>query len=94
MSKGKNTVQRELSACVEERFNGFDLANKLTEYSIRQMYRPIDIVYKPASDINQIINCFFAVSMRNACWVVSNKTKNSLSIMTADQCYGCNKFFY
>ena len=31
--------------------------------------------------------------MRNAYRVVSNKTKNSLSIMTADQCYGCNKFF-
>ena len=31
--------------------------------------------------------------MRNAYRVVSNQTKNSLSIMTADQCYGCNKFF-
>ena len=33
------------------------------------------------------------MSMRNADWVVLNETKNSLSIMTADQCYGCNKFF-
>ena len=31
--------------------------------------------------------------MRNAYRVVSNKTKNSLSITTTDQCYGCNKFF-
>ena len=91
--RGKNTVQRERSACVEEHFNGFNLVKKLTENSIRQLYRLIDIVYKPVSDINQIINCFFTVSMRNPYRVVSNKTKKSFSITTADQCYGCNKFF-
>ena len=31
--------------------------------------------------------------MRNAYKVVSNKTKNSLSIVTDHQCYGCNEFF-
>ena len=31
--------------------------------------------------------------MRNVYRVVCNKTKNSLSISTADQCYGCNKLF-
>ena len=33
------------------------------------------------------------MSVRNAHRMVSNKTKNGLSITTADQCYGCNKFF-
>ena len=93
MRRGKNTAQRELSACAEECFNSFKLVKKVTENSIRHLYRPIDIVYKPVSDINQIINCFFAVSMSNAYRLVSNKTKNSLSITTADQCYSCNKFF-
>ena len=68
-------------------------SKELTENSIKQLYRPIDIVYKPVSDINEIINCFLAVYMRNAYRVASNKTKNSLSIRTADQCYGCNNFF-
>ena len=77
MPRGKNNVQRELSASVAARVNGFNLVKKLTENLIRQLYRPIDIVYKPVSNINQIINCFFAVSMRNAYRVVSNKTKNS-----------------
>ena len=76
MPREKNTVQMELSACVEERFNGFELVKKkLTKNPIKQLCRPIDIVYKPVSEINQIINYFFAVSMRNAYWVVSNKTK-------------------
>ena len=33
------------------------------------------------------------MSIRNAYEVVSNKTKNSLFLTTADQCYGCNKLF-
>ena len=41
------TVQRELSVSVEKRFSSFNLIKKLTENSIRQLYRPIDIVYKP-----------------------------------------------
>ena len=38
MSRGKNTVQRERSACVEERLNGFNLIKKLTENSVRQAH--------------------------------------------------------
>ena len=64
MPKGKNTAQRELSACVEKRFNGFGLVKKLAENLIRQKCKPIDIVYKPVSEICQIINCYFTTSMR------------------------------
>ena len=86
----KNTAQRELSTCVEELFNGFRLVKKLAENLIRQDYKPIDIVYKSVSKINQIINCYFTTSMKNACRVVSGK--NNVST-TADHRYCCNKFF-
>ena len=52
---GGDTAQRDLSACVEKHFNHFELVKKLTENSIRQNYKPINIVDKPVS-INQIIN--------------------------------------
>ena len=71
MGKGeKNTAQRELSACVEERFNGFGLVKKLVENLIRQNYKPINIVYKRLSKISKIINFYFTTSMRNAYRVV------------------------
>ena len=88
--RGKNTVQRDLSACVEERFNIFELAKILAENLTRQKYRFINIAYKPVSKINQTINCYFTTSMRNAYREVSRK--NNVST-TADQCFGCNKFF-
>ena len=93
MPKAKSTVYWELIACNKESFNGLELVKNFTENSIKQLYKAIDLVYKLVSDVDQIINCFFAVSMRNAYRVVSNKTKDSVSITTADRCYGCNEFF-
>ena len=66
VSKSKNIIQRDLSACVEERFNGFELVRKPTENERKQLLKPIDIVYRPVSKINRIINFYFSKSMRNA----------------------------
>ena len=50
--KGKNAITKEQSACVEERFNGFQLVERLGKKERRHFYRPTDIVYKPVSKIN------------------------------------------
>ena len=63
--KGKNIIQRDLSACVEECFNDFELVKKLTKNERKQLFKAIDIVYRPVSKINQVINCYFSKSMRN-----------------------------
>ena len=55
----KNIAQRDLLACVEERFNGFDIVRKLTENEENELYRSVSIVYKSVSKIDQIINCYF-----------------------------------
>ena len=93
MPRGENTVKGNFQLALRSVSTVLIWLKKLIENSIRQLCRSINIVYKPVSVINQIINCSVAVSMRNAYRVVSNKTKNSLSITTTDQCYGCNKFF-
>ena len=50
--KGKNAITKELSACVEGRFNGFQLLERLGKNERRYFYRPNDIVCKPVSKIN------------------------------------------
>ena len=55
----KNIAQRDLLACVEERFNGFDITRKLTKNEENKLYRSVSIVYKSVSKIDQIINCYF-----------------------------------
>ena len=68
---------------VEENFNGFELVRKLSEYETRQLFKPIDVVYRPVSKINQIINCYFSKSMRNAYCVVSERKYGQIT-STAD----------
>ena len=48
----KNFVQRDLSACVEERFNDFNIVRKLTENEVKELFKPNDIVYRPVSKLN------------------------------------------
>ena len=62
----KNVVRRDLSACVEERLNGFDIVRRIVENERKENYVAADVVYKPVSKIDQIVNCYFTSSMRNA----------------------------
>ena len=71
----KNVIQRDLSACVEERFYGFDFVRKFSENERKTLFKPIDIVYKPVAKRNQIINCYFSKSMRNVYRAISNLKK-------------------
>ena len=61
--KTKNVVKRGLLACVEERFNVFEIVRKLTEDQRKENSQPIDSVYKPVSKISQTINCYFSESV-------------------------------
>ena len=55
----KSIAQRDLLACVEERFNGFNIVRKLTENEENELYRSVSIIYKSISKTDQIINCYF-----------------------------------
>ena len=65
---------------------------KLTENERKKLLKPIDIVYKPVSKLNQIINCYLSKSMRKIYRVISDLKKEK-ETTTAEQCYACNKFF-
>ena len=88
----KNIVRRNRSACVEERFHGFDIVRKNSKNEHKENYVAADVVYKPVSRIDQIVNCYFTSSMRNACRPASH-LKKVLEITAAEKYYACNKFF-
>ena len=56
----KNEMKRELSACIIQKFNGYDLLRNKLQYFEKGDLVPIDIVYKPTLDIEKPILCFFA----------------------------------
>ena len=43
----KNSIKCDLSACVEEHFNGFHIIRQLNQYEQKKEFKPINIVYKP-----------------------------------------------
>ena len=85
-------LRRGLSACVEEQFNSFDIVRRIAENEQKENYVAVDVVYTPVLRIDQIINCYFTSSMRNA-YRAASHLKKGLEITAAEQCYACNKFF-
>ena len=71
--KCKNIFQRDLLVFIEEHFKGFHLVRKLAKNKMRQNFKPIDIVCKPVGKVNQIIDCYFSLLMRNAYRLTSEK---------------------
>ena len=76
--KAKKIMQRDLSTCVEELFNGFHLVRKLTKNKMRENFKLIDIVYKPLRRVNQIIDCYFFLLMRNAYCLTSERKMDKM----------------
>ena len=43
LSQNKNIIQRDYSACAEERFNCFDIVRKLTKTEKKELFKPSNI---------------------------------------------------
>ena len=51
-------MRAELSACVIQKFNGYDLLRANLKYSEKKNHLPIDIVYEPTLNTEKPIECF------------------------------------
>ena len=89
----KNEVHRELSTCIESRFNGIEIVKVVMSSEKRVMFKPLDIVYKPISAADQNFDCFIADSVRLFYRALIRRGKNSTESMTTEQCFACNKLF-
>ena len=56
--KRKNII-RELSSCIFEKFNDFNIVRLEFDRKLRQKITPIDIIYKPVKKRLKILNIFF-----------------------------------
>ena len=80
--KGKNNVQRDLSACVVQKFNGYEILKIQLKGIEKWNHEPIDIIYEPVNDEIHI-QCFFTDDLHLAYRSYYSKKKmeaTSLSI--------------
>ena len=62
----KKTVFRELSSCIVEKFNGFNIVRVEFSKKLRQSFRSIDIIYNPVEKCDEIVNCYFSEKLNAA----------------------------
>ena len=80
--KSKNEMKTELSACVIQKFNGYDLLRNTLQRSPKIDLVPIDIVYEPSLDVSKPISCFFCTpnsySIPDILWKISWKQQKKM----------------
>ena len=91
----KKKILRELSACVVEKFNGFNTVRAEFDKKLRRPFRPVDILHGPVKKPDQLVNCFLSAKL-NPTFTAScsdgpksNKVKHS----AAWQCYFCLNYY-
>ena len=91
----KKNVVRELSGCIDEKFNGFATVRLEFDRKLRQKMSPIGIVYKPVKKEDEIIECFFSSQMNLAYRPTFSVDRKGSKIKhgTAFQCYYCSHYF-
>ena len=95
--KEKNKMKSELSACVIQKFNGYDLLRGTLSQDENKNILLLDIVYEPTKNINEPIYCYFAPKIHLAFHTVYEKNRDgkkvSVSSSNAKQCPYCEKIF-
>ena len=60
----KNNTIKTLSACIQTRFNGFNVVALYLENQKKKELYPIDIIYEPVRNSDEIIKFFFSKDIR------------------------------
>ena len=90
--KDKKKIIREISSCVKEKFNGFIIVRVDFDNEIQKDFSPIDIVYEPVKNQNEIVNCYFTDKIHLAFRTTYSEGKK-VKHTNAFRCYYCTKFF-
>ena len=95
--KGKDESKREISACVVQKFNGYELLRSHLNSNESQNFVPVDIVYEPTLDDTKEIDCYFAHDLSLAFHCKADKfrrgKKKNFEMQRVRQCYYCNSYF-
>ena len=89
-------MKLELSACIIQKFNGYELLRNHLNSIERKDFIPIDVVYEPTLNENKIIECFFAPKIHLGFRTTIEKSRkcgNVLNHTHAKQCHYCNNYF-
>ena len=83
----KQTVVRQLSSCIKEKYNGFHIISIEYSQKLRKKFRPVNVIYKPVKSIDEKILCYYAANLsktyRNSCGESGEKVSHGFAF----ECY-------
>ena len=89
-------MQRELSLCTIQKFNGYKLIRNKLQHKEISNFTPIDIAYEPTLDVKKPVLCYFAHQIFLSFHTGIEKMQNGKKTMnhtTARQCHYCRNYF-
>ena len=87
----KKNVMRDLSSCITERFNGFNIVKLELDRELRREMSPIEILYRPVRKrVN--IGCFFTTEI-NLAYRTSFSEREKIRDGTTYQCFYCSNYY-
>ena len=88
----KKNVIRDISSCIREKFNGFNIVRVEFEKQIRQKMSPIAIIYKPVRKETENIDCYFSKKI-NYAFRTSFSENDKIRHGTAFQCHYYSTYY-
>ena len=89
----KQNIVRQLSSCINEKYNGLHVISIEYSKKLRTKFKPINIIYKPIKSPEKEVLCFcknyISNSYRNSCGATSDKVSHWFAL----KFYYCGKFF-
>ena len=94
--QGKNTVTRNLSSSVLEKFNGYEIIRHELARQKKTEFVRIDIVYEPVYIENVLVPCFFTdqIFLAYKSYIDRvEKEEKQITHRTVRQCHYCENYF-
>ena len=88
----KKNVIRDLSSCIIEKFNRFNIVRLEFAKKLRQETSPINIIYNPVKKDTENIKCFFSNRI-NLAYKTTFSENKKLRHEMAFQCYFCSNYY-
>ena len=89
----ENEVRKEVSSCVEQRYNGFHVTMHMCVKSRQVEFESVDIVYEHVKRLHKIIECYFTSEInQDFIFRLQDYKNGALHSSTGLICYYCNEY--
>ena len=89
-------MRKELSACVVQKINGYEMLRNHLNNGETKDFIPIDMVYEPNLDTKKTILCYFTPFIHLGFHTTVERLKDGKTVLNhtgARQCHYCNNYF-